>query len=84
MDKTATVLFDGEVLRPSGRLDLEPNTMYEITIKPTESAVKKKEGQTLWEFFAEVAGTVDAPEDWSAEHDHYIHGSPKRAGRVED
>ena len=82
MDKTATVLFDGEVLRPSGRPDLEPNTLYEITIRPT--AAVKKEGQTLREFFAEVAGTVEAPEDWSAEHDHYIHGSPKRAGRVED
>lgn len=26
-----------------------------------------------------LAGTVDAPPDWAAEHDHYLYGTPKRA-----
>ncbi|PKO21393.1 MAG: hypothetical protein CVU38_15035, partial [Chloroflexi bacterium HGW-Chloroflexi-1] len=25
-----------------------------------------------------LAGTVDAPNDWAAEHDHYLYGTPKR------
>jgi hypothetical protein len=26
-----------------------------------------------------LAGPVDAPPDWAAEHDHYLYGTPKRA-----
>ena len=30
----------------------------------------------------EFVGIIDTlPEDFAAEHDHYIHGTPKRAGR---
>jgi hypothetical protein len=31
-----------------------------------------------WDVLDALTGTVDAPEDWSSEHDHYITGSPKR------
>ena len=27
----------------------------------------------------ELAGSVEAPADWSAEHDHYLYGTPKRS-----
>lgn len=26
-----------------------------------------------------LAGSIEAPADWSAEHDHYLYGAPKRA-----
>jgi hypothetical protein len=26
-----------------------------------------------------LIGTVEAPVDWAAEHDHYLYGTPKRA-----
>jgi hypothetical protein len=26
-----------------------------------------------------LAGSVEAPVDWSAEHDHYLYGTPKRS-----
>lgn len=26
-----------------------------------------------------LAGSIEAPADWSAEHDHYLYGTPKRA-----
>lgn len=26
-----------------------------------------------------LIGTVEAPSDWAAEHDHYLYGTPKRA-----
>jgi hypothetical protein len=26
-----------------------------------------------------LIGTVDAPSDWAAEHDHYLYGTPRRA-----
>jgi hypothetical protein len=37
------------------------------------------EGPTLAEQFADVIGTVpDLPADMAAQHDHYLHGAPKR------
>jgi hypothetical protein len=35
-----------------------------------------------WEYLRMYAGTVEAPEDWSAVHDHSLYGSPKRSGRI--
>jgi hypothetical protein len=36
-------------------------------------------GPTLAEQFADVIGTVpDLPADMAAQHDHYLHGAPKR------
>jgi len=38
-----------------------------------------KEGPTLVEQFADVIGTVpELPRDMAEQHDHYLHGSPKR------
>jgi len=31
-----------------------------------------------WELLEEMAGTYEAPEDWSREHDHYLYDTPKR------
>lgn len=37
------------------------------------------EGPTLAEQFADVIGTVpDLPSDMAAQHDHYLHGAPRR------
>lgn len=33
---------------------------------------------TIWDKLLELAGTVEGPEDWARNHDHYIHGTPKR------
>jgi hypothetical protein len=31
-----------------------------------------------WDILESLTGTVEAPIDWSAEHDHYLYGTPKR------
>jgi hypothetical protein len=31
-----------------------------------------------WDVLDSLTGTVEAPADWSAEHDHYLYGTPKR------
>lgn len=33
---------------------------------------------TIWDKLLKLAGTIDGPEDWAENHDHYIHGAPKR------
>ena len=37
----------------------------------------KVDGEDLSDLLGRLAGTVEAPADWSAEHDHYLYGTPK-------
>ncbi|MCC5652059.1 antitoxin family protein [Nostoc sp. XA013] len=74
MNKRVTVVFDGGVLRPDVPLDLTPNTRYVITIQE----LKETSCGDAWDVLEAIAGTVDAPEDWSSEHDHYLCGTPKK------
>jgi hypothetical protein len=30
-----------------------------------------------WNVLESLMGTVEAPADWSTEHDHYLYGTPK-------
>jgi subtilase family serine protease len=30
-----------------------------------------------WDVLESLAGAVKAPADWSAQHDHYLYGTPK-------
>ena len=33
---------------------------------------------SVWSLLESMTGTIEAPEDWSAQHDHYLYGLPKR------
>jgi hypothetical protein len=73
MNELLSVTFDGSVLTPDQPLQLERNKRYLITIVP-EQVVPV---QNAWDLLGNLMGTVEAPEDWSAEHDHYLYGTPK-------
>ena len=75
MSKTLTVVFDGNVLRPDSPLNLEPNTRLIITIHSVEQPAVQ---ENAWDVLEAMTGTVEAPSDWSSEHDHYLYGTPKR------
>ncbi|MBO3458727.1 hypothetical protein G7B40_016215 [Aetokthonos hydrillicola Thurmond2011] len=75
MDKRVTVVFDGCVLRPDTHLDLTPNTRYVITIQELNQASSPGDA---WDLLETMVGTVEAPRDWSSEHDHYLYGTPKQ------
>jgi hypothetical protein len=68
MSQTATVTYDGKSLFPDKPLNLRPNHRYIITIQEIPS---ETEAGTAWDVLASLAGSVEAPENWSAEHDHY-------------
>lgn len=74
MSTVVTVTFDGRTLLPDSPLDLKPNTQYVVTIEPLRIA----EGDA-WDVLEAMTGAIDAPEDWAAEHDHYLYGTPRRA-----
>lgn len=42
-------------------------------------AQAKPAWDAAWDEIAKLAGSVEGPEDWAAEHDHYIHGCAKRS-----
>jgi hypothetical protein len=64
---------------------------YQIRIKSPNNAINSSTNTNengsqpqpkklnAWELLEKYAGTVEAPEDWSAEHDHYLYGTPKRS-----
>ena len=54
-------------------VDLEPNARYLVTIERKE----ERGEQSLWDVLSRFSGTVEGPEDWSEEHDHYVYGTPK-------
>jgi predicted DNA-binding antitoxin AbrB/MazE fold protein len=74
MSITVDVVFDGEVLRPQQPVNLTPNQHYSITIDTSP----KQDSGDLWDLLDSVTGSYDGPGDSSAEHDHYIYGTPKR------
>ncbi|MFB2768813.1 antitoxin family protein [Pelatocladus sp. BLCC-F211] len=75
MNKKVTVVFDGNVLRPDVSLDLTPNTRYVITIQELKEPSPSGDA---WDVLEAMTGTVEAPSDWSSEHDHYLYGTPKK------
>jgi hypothetical protein len=37
------------------------------------------ESGNAWDVLESLAGTIDAPADWSKELDHYLYGTPKQS-----
>lgn len=80
MDKTLEVVFDGEVFRPVSVPELTPHAVYLIRVISQVPSTEERD-EDAWDVLERMAGTVDGPDDWSLEHDHYLYGTPKRSGR---
>jgi Arc/MetJ-type ribon-helix-helix transcriptional regulator len=55
-----------------------PEEVLEAALKLLVETQKQKASLSPWDTLEEMAGTIEAPEDWSSEHDHYLYGTPKR------
>jgi hypothetical protein len=73
--KTVTAVFDGRVLHLESPSDLEPDKRYLITI---QSELPSDTEGDAWDILEALTGTLEAPDDWASEHDHYLYGTPKR------
>jgi hypothetical protein len=72
---------DGQVLVPDEPVDLGVGAKYEVTLRPVKGEeIEEKAIQSLREFLLSIAGTAegDYPSDLARNHDHYLHGRPKR------
>ena len=81
MRRTITAVFDGSVLRPDAPTGLTPNARYVLTV---ETADAPRPDSDAWDVLEELAGTVEAPADWSREHDHYLYRTPKREATAQE
>jgi hypothetical protein len=73
METTIAVIYDGEVFRPEIPPDLVANQRYWIRVVEKKGA----DEENAWAVLSEYCGSVDAPEDWAKEHDHYLYGTAK-------
>jgi len=63
--KSGQIVLDEPVALPEGA---------EVNVDVVENG---RSPATIWEKLLKLAGTVEGPEDWATNHDHYIHGTPK-------
>ena len=82
MSNKLTVTFDGSVLKPDTPLQLEPNKRYVITLIAEETKSETTASSDAWDVLEDLAGTVEAPQDWASEHDYYLYGTPKRQSEI--
>ncbi len=75
MTKTVNVVFDGSVFRPSGPVNLKAGKKYTITVSPFPEEADAEQDPAF--DITSLAVTTNIP-DLSSEHDHYLHGLPKR------
>lgn len=58
-----------------------PEEVLEAALKllvETQQQKTEQVSSSPWDTLEKMAGTIEAPEDWSSEHDHYLYGTPKR------
>ena len=60
-------------------ISVPDGTRMEITL-PSDRGTEEDDA-TLYETLKEIIGKAEGlPSDFAAEHDHYLHGTPKRVG----
>jgi len=53
---------------------LKLNKTYVLSIRDPETVVAEGDA---WDVLDSQVGSVEGPEDWAREHDHYLYGAPK-------
>ena len=73
-----TAHTDGKVLVPDEPVELRPGARYRVSLEPLEEG--DEDTESLRDFLLRWAGTMegDLPPDLAKNHDHYLHGRPKR------
>lgn len=51
----------------------------ELRNRVSEDADAPGTGGGAWDLLRASAGALEMPADWASEHDHYLHGTPKRS-----
>jgi hypothetical protein len=71
--------FDGKVFVPEEPVDLPRGQRLILHLEP--AAEPAPPTGDAWSVLDSLQGSVNAPADWSAQHDHYLYGTPKRPAK---
>lgn len=76
--KTFEAHSDGRALVPDEPVELPPGQRYRVSVEPIDRDAD--EIHPLRDLAREFAGTLegDYPPDLAKNHDHYLHGRPRR------
>ena len=76
--KTFVAHSDGKVLVPEGEVTLSRGARYRVSVELVDEPEKR--GLPLTDLALELAGKMKGklPSDLAKNHDHYLHGRPKR------
>jgi len=69
-------IFDGEVLRPEGKFDLDLNTRYKVLVEKPIAQFPEIKNRALRRIL-ELAIPMGI-HDFAEQHDHYLYGVPKK------
>lgn len=61
-------------------LSSQPASSSHVDAARSEVITRSTTKKTAWTVLRINAGSVEMPEDWAKEHDHYLYGTPKREG----
>ena len=72
--------FDGKYLLPDEPVELPTDKPLRVTVEEVPPAAADSPPLNLAEWLDRIVaecGLVEGPEDWAAQHDHYLYGAPK-------
>ena len=79
MTTTLIAHFDGKVIVPDEPVELPTDCPLEIRIEAATAHTQRAGSLSrLAERARQIPANPDAPADAAAQHDHYLHGQPKR------
>lgn len=81
MEQTIHAVYNGEALIPENGVQLIVGKRYKVTLHAVDEKNTVRPAASAWDVLKRAAGTVEGPQDWASEIDHYLYGTPKRNQR---
>jgi predicted DNA-binding antitoxin AbrB/MazE fold protein len=76
--KTIHAIYERGIFRPTEPVSLPEGTEAEVFLSSGAEIGNSDETPTLLNLLAFSGAANDLPSDMAAQHDHYLHGTPKR------
>lgn len=71
--------YNGTAFIPIDSVSLKKNHKYRLIIEETTD----ENSLTAWDILQNHIGSIEGPEDWSENLDHYLYDSPKKTTKNE-
>lgn len=79
MTTTLTATYDGRALIPTGAVDLPKGATLQLRVEIPDQFSAPLQAESLSQGLLAFSGIMEGlPTDLSENHDHYLHGTPKR------